>query len=543
MFDCQRSLDRKWHDGVQWPGTSHRQGCSLHFSSKKYELTTIQGQTECYDCNTKEVPKSFPVCTIRSTPSQPIHCIVWSKSYLFTEIFGVGEDDPSTFDHSEDTDNANEIENLRKEANALKEIRSSMGSEDFPRKIFDKVFVDDINRLRGMEDMWKSRPKPSPLDYDNVCQSAGLVPSSITLRDQSPWSLSENFAVFLDSLKRLTARMAEAQQLANATSQPAILTFDKDDVDTLDFVAATANLRAIIFGIEPRSKFDVKQMAGNIIPAIATTNAMVAGLCVLQAFKVMRQDLSKARNVFLERSTARVTNSEALRPPNPDCAVCGVVSAKVSIDPSRATLEDLVQGILRKDLGYGEEFSVSNDIGVLYDPDLDDNLEKKLGDLGVKGDSFLTIIDDDEEAPRVNVSFAVSEIPIPEEDGNPVKILEKFDIPKRKKKTEPLIDGDELDATKNVNGALPLRENSANGVLGKRKIQADEEQQGVNAGISTTKRKRSLENAGEDLPAQTTKKGKITNTATTAAADDDDVLLVVDDPGDGGNNGAIVIDD
>lgn len=26
--------------------------------------------------------KTYPVCTIRSTPSQPIHCIVWAKSYL-----------------------------------------------------------------------------------------------------------------------------------------------------------------------------------------------------------------------------------------------------------------------------------------------------------------------------------------------------------------------------------------------------------------------------------------------------------------------------
>jgi len=38
--------------------------------------------TACYDCTPKETPKSFPVCTIRSTPSQPIHCIVWAKSYL-----------------------------------------------------------------------------------------------------------------------------------------------------------------------------------------------------------------------------------------------------------------------------------------------------------------------------------------------------------------------------------------------------------------------------------------------------------------------------
>ncbi len=41
-----------------------------------------KGLTACYDCSPKETPKTFPVCTIRSTPSQPIHCIVWGKSYL-----------------------------------------------------------------------------------------------------------------------------------------------------------------------------------------------------------------------------------------------------------------------------------------------------------------------------------------------------------------------------------------------------------------------------------------------------------------------------
>ena len=99
---------------------------------------------------------------------------------------------------------------------------------------------------------------------------------------------------------------------ANAEPQP-MLTFDKDDVDTLDFVTAAANLRSQIFGIEQKSKFEVKrmllsivlylteltdlEMAGNIIPAIATTNAMTAALCVFQAFKVMKEDYERAKMV------------------------------------------------------------------------------------------------------------------------------------------------------------------------------------------------------------------------------------------------------
>lgn len=30
----------------------------------------IKGQTECYECQPKPVPKSYPVCTITSTPSK-----------------------------------------------------------------------------------------------------------------------------------------------------------------------------------------------------------------------------------------------------------------------------------------------------------------------------------------------------------------------------------------------------------------------------------------------------------------------------------------
>jgi len=76
---------------------------------------------------------------------------------------------------------------------------------------------------------------------------------------------------------------------------------------------------------------------------------------------------------------------------------------------SRATLNDLVEDLLRLELGYGEEFSVNNEVGPLYDPDETENLTKKLSELGIKDDSFLTVIDDDEENPRVNLILSVRE--------------------------------------------------------------------------------------------------------------------------------------
>ena len=46
------------------------------------------GETECFECQPKPVPKKYPVCTIRNTPDKPIHCIVWAKDLLFPRLFG-----------------------------------------------------------------------------------------------------------------------------------------------------------------------------------------------------------------------------------------------------------------------------------------------------------------------------------------------------------------------------------------------------------------------------------------------------------------------
>lgn len=73
-----------------------------------------------------------------------------------------------------------------------------MGSPDFARKVFEKVFKEDIDRLRGMTDMWKLRKPPESLDFDHLQDESSCVDAAVSRNEQKVWSVAEDFAVFKD---------------------------------------------------------------------------------------------------------------------------------------------------------------------------------------------------------------------------------------------------------------------------------------------------------------------------------------------------------
>lgn len=445
----------------------------------------VRGQTECYDCNPKEVPKSFPICTIRSTPSQPIHCIVWAKSYLFNQVFGVDEDE-SVLDQTADSDNKDELENLRKEANALKVIREAMGTPNFTKMIFQKVFKDDIDRLRSMEDMWKSRTPPDPLEYEEIVARIQDGSAKPWDNDQALWTLEENVRVFQDSVARLSTRLKRLQDGHPEGEASMTLSFEKDDVDTLDFVAAASNIRAHVFRIDRKTKFDIKQMAGNIIAAIATTNAIIAGVCVLQSFKILKNELQATKTVFLSRRPERVFSTDSSAKPNEQCSVCSMAQIVLEADVNKMTLKELIDDVLKSTLKYGDEVSILTN-NLIYDADFDDNVSKVLKDLSISDGTFLTVIDDDENEDglsRINLNVIIQQRDSTDSENfmRPASI----DIP-YKTKSEPRPDPDMV---------VPSAP-EANGSGEKRKRSPEEEEEADIGTDTSDRKKKKMYNPGE----------------------------------------------
>jgi len=94
--------------------------------------------------------------------------------------------------------------------------------------------------------------------------------------------------------------------------------FEKDDDRNfhIDFISATANLKAAAYGIKQVSRLQAKLIAGRIVPAIVTTTASVAGLVIFELYKLINKDtkLEQYRNSFFNLAINIFQISEPVPP-------------------------------------------------------------------------------------------------------------------------------------------------------------------------------------------------------------------------------------
>uniref|UniRef100_A0A3Q1GBE1 SUMO-activating enzyme subunit 2 n=1 Tax=Acanthochromis polyacanthus TaxID=80966 RepID=A0A3Q1GBE1_9TELE len=323
------------------------------------QVTVIKkGMTECYECQPKPTQKTFPGCTIRNTPSEPIHCIVWAK-YLFNQLFGEEDADQEVSPDTADPEAAWNPEDTAARATAsekdgdikrvsTKEWARSTGYN--PVKLFNKLFKDDIMYLLTMDKLWKKRKAPIPLDWQQLEKNMRPQEESPAsgLKDQQVLGVWGYCQLFQHSVETLRSQLQEKGEGSE-------LVWDKDDPPAMDFVTAAANLRMHIFSMNMKSRFDVKSMAGNIIPAIATTNAVIAGLIVLEGLKILSGELESCRTIFLNKCPnlrKKLLVPCILDPPSANCYVCASKpEVTVKLNVQKTTVLSLQDRILKETFG------------------------------------------------------------------------------------------------------------------------------------------------------------------------------------------------
>lgn len=94
--------------------------------------------------------------------------------------------------------------------------------------------------------------------------------------------------------------------------------FEKDDDSNfhIDFIHAAAQLRAENYEIPKCERTNTKMIAGKIIPAIATTTAMITGAVMFELYKVVqgRDKIEDYRNAFINLGVSLFVFTEPTPP-------------------------------------------------------------------------------------------------------------------------------------------------------------------------------------------------------------------------------------
>ena len=361
----------------------------------------IPGKTGCYECDMKPPPTTFPVCTIRSNPSKPIHTIMWAK-HLFDLLFGKANDENAVTDLS----SSNKSKEGEKESEISMAMQRTIDADlvvleqkklsgNFAQYIFHKVFSSDILAVGTLLNLWTERAPPKPYTLESVLQDvsfstapqpSGPEQSNQTLEDQKLWSIQKCAETFITTCAKLKKMAAEAGADG--------LSWDKDEPVHLDFVVSASNLRSSQYGIPIQSKFSIKSDAGNIIPAIATTNAIIAGLIVIEALKILTNRTDQSKSVYLVQSARKrsmlMNDSKPYK--NPSCYVCSNQFVHIKVDTQALTLRTFLTEALEKQLGVLEaSIIIGDDIVFESGGDFDHQLEKKLSDIKIENSSIVHV--------------------------------------------------------------------------------------------------------------------------------------------------------
>jgi ubiquitin-like 1-activating enzyme E1 B len=346
-----------------------------------------KGEAACYECEEKPVQKVYPICTIRSTPDKPVHCVVWAKE-AYKLLFGAA--DASLLYEAPD---APEPSVDMPVVLARPEGEGMEAAVRYGFRVLKALFYDELSARvdRGVYARARVAPCPVPCLGDEgkgedawvaLVEDGGEGGGEGQEWTREVWTEERCVLELLGVFAALVGDPGRRRDLGRYD-------FDKDDALAMRFVTAATNLRAASFGIPAQSYHHAKGIAGNIVPAIATTNAIAAGLQVLEALKILRTappsvpssappslpsstivDAGCRVNYIVRTYAGRkrlLLQPTKLHPPNPACFVCNRSSLDVVLDTEASTLGFLVEKVLKGSLSFAQPTITLRGTSIIYE--------------------------------------------------------------------------------------------------------------------------------------------------------------------------------